>query len=72
MEESLYYLVHESPLRVVLFEGLQGNGPQRLRDMRPSPSYNLVFAKTQPMNSIYKTVSILLQNNIILSFYIIK
>nr|QQP19804.1 ionotropic receptor 8a [Tropidothorax elegans] len=55
LEQSLWYLVRESNLRVAVLEGLDEESSARLLDMRPSPSSYIIFADTSTANRILQT-----------------
>ncbi|XP_066907867.1 ionotropic receptor 25a [Halyomorpha halys] len=53
-EQSLWYLVRESSLRVTVHLGLDDESAESLLDMRPSPSSYVIFADHDKANTILK------------------
>lgn len=45
-----------SSLRSIVFDGLDQKSVQRLKKIRPVPSFNIVVATTENMNKMFKTV----------------
>ncbi|KAF6208104.1 hypothetical protein GE061_016554 [Apolygus lucorum] len=53
LDQSLFYLIRESSMRVILFNGLSDKEADTLINMRPTPNFNLIFADTPTMSSIF-------------------
>ncbi len=52
--ESLYHLVQGSTLRTVTYNGMTYENAERLKKLRPLPSYYGVFATTENMEEIFE------------------
>lgn len=57
LNQSLYYLIGNSILRLVVIDELTERTVAKIRSMRPSPSYYAVYASTVKMEELFKTVS---------------
>lgn len=57
-DEGIYGLILYSSLRSIVFDGLDDNSVNRLKKIRPTPSFNIVIATTENMNKIFETVNL--------------
>ncbi|THK33259.1 ionotropic receptor 25a [Diachasma alloeum] len=55
LNESLYYLIGNSIIRLVVIDDLSEVTVARIRLMRPSPSYYAIYSSTAKMESLFKT-----------------
>lgn len=62
LNQSLYYLIGNSIIRLVVIDELTERTVSKIRSMRPSPSYYVIYASTAKMEELFKTV-----NNIFIS-----
>nr|APZ81411.1 ionotropic receptor 8a [Adelphocoris lineolatus] len=53
LDQSLFYLIRESSMRVILFKGLSDKEAETLTTMRPTPNFNIIFADTPSMNVMF-------------------
>lgn len=63
LNHSLYYLIGNSIIRLVVIDELSDLTVTKIRAMRPSPSYYFIYASTDKMERLFKTV-IITKNNI--------
>lgn len=56
LNQSLYYLIGNSILRLVVIDELTERTVAKIRGMRPSPSYYAIYASTAKMEELFKTV----------------
>nr|CAD7267148.1 unnamed protein product [Timema shepardi] len=59
LDQTLYYLIGKSIIRVIVLNGLDGNATDRLLTMRPSPSYFVIYATSKNMTKLYSKVQYL-------------
>nr|CAD7580926.1 unnamed protein product [Timema californicum] len=59
LDQTLYYLIGKSIIRVIVLNGLDGNATERLLTMRPSPSYFVIYATSKNMTKLYSKVQYL-------------
>lgn len=57
LNQSLYYLIGNSIIRLVVIDELTERTVSKIRSMRPSPSYYVIYASTAKMEELFKTVS---------------
>lgn len=57
LNQSLYYLIGNSIIRLVVIDELTERTVSKIRSMRPSPSYYVIYANTPKMEELFKTVS---------------
>ncbi|KAL6267005.1 hypothetical protein P5V15_000085 [Pogonomyrmex californicus] len=55
LNQSLYYLIGNSIIRLVVIDELTERTVAKIRSMRPSPSYYVIYASTQKMEELFKT-----------------
>ncbi|XP_014484092.1 PREDICTED: glutamate receptor ionotropic, kainate 2 isoform X2 [Dinoponera quadriceps] len=55
MNQSLYYLIGNSIIRLVVIGELTERTVSKIRGMRPSPSYYAIYASTPKMEELFKT-----------------
>ncbi|KYN04416.1 Glutamate receptor, ionotropic kainate 2 [Cyphomyrmex costatus] len=55
LNQSLYYLIGNSILRLVVIDELTERTVAKIRGMRPSPSYYAIYASTAKMEELFKT-----------------
>ncbi|XP_043275126.1 uncharacterized protein [Venturia canescens] len=55
LNQSLYYLIGESIIRLVVIDELSDATIAKIRAVRPSPSYYAIFATTDRMEYLFKT-----------------
>lgn len=53
LDQTLYYLIGTSTIRVIALNGLDSETTTRLQNMRPIPSYYVLFATTDKMKQLY-------------------
>ncbi|XP_068085158.1 ionotropic receptor 25a [Anabrus simplex] len=53
LDQTLYYLIGNSIIRVIALNKLELETTERLKKMRPTPSYYVIFADTENMNKLY-------------------
>ncbi|XP_063217386.1 ionotropic receptor 25a-like [Bacillus rossius redtenbacheri] len=53
LDQTLYYMIGRSIIRVIVLDGLEGNNTDRLLAMRPSPSYFVVYATSANLTKLY-------------------
>ena len=56
LNQTLYYLIGNSIIRLVVIDYLSPQTVERIGSMRPLPSYYAVYAKTKQMEELFKTV----------------
>lgn len=56
LNQTLYYLIGYSIIRVVVLEELTQQSSAKIREMRPSPSYYVIYANTGNMETLFKEV----------------
>lgn len=68
LNQSLYYLIGNSIIRLVVIDELTERTVSKIRSMRPSPSYYAIYSSTPKMAEFFKTVSVYISlfGNIIL------
>lgn len=57
LNQSLYYLIGNSIIRLVVIDELTERTVSKIRNMRPSPSYYVIYASTLKMDELFKTVN---------------
>ncbi|CAB0034840.1 unnamed protein product [Trichogramma brassicae] len=57
LNETLYYLIGNSIIRLVVIDYLSSQTVERIGNMRPLPSYYVIYASTKQMEVLFKTVS---------------
>lgn len=57
LNQSLYYLIGNSIIRLVVIDELTERTVSKIRGMRPSPSYYAIYASTSRMEELFTTVS---------------
>ncbi|XP_020285886.1 ionotropic receptor 25a isoform X1 [Pseudomyrmex gracilis] len=55
LNQSLYYLIGNSIIRLVVIDELTERSVSKIRTMRPSPSYYAIYASTPKMEELFKT-----------------
>ncbi|EFN81309.1 Glutamate receptor, ionotropic kainate 5 [Harpegnathos saltator] len=55
LNQSLYYLIGNSIIRLVVIDELTERTVSKIRSMRPSPSYYAIYASTSRMEELFKT-----------------
>ncbi|KAM0731734.1 Ionotropic receptor 25a [Formica fusca] len=55
LNQSLYYLIGNSIIRLVVIDELTERTVSKIRSMRPSPSYYVIYASTSKMEELFKT-----------------
>nr|UEN71272.1 ionotropic receptor 3 [Gregopimpla kuwanae] len=55
LNQSLYYLIGNSIIRLVVIDELTETTVAKVRAMRPSPSYYAIYANTSKMETLFKT-----------------
>lgn len=60
LDQTLYYLIEHSIIRVVVLEKLSLKNVEGLATMRPTPSFFSIFGSTQQIQEMFKIVSELL------------
>ncbi|EZA57395.1 ObirIr8a [Ooceraea biroi] len=55
LNQSLYYLIGNSIIRLVVIDELTERTVSKIRNMRPSPSYYAMYATTAKMEEFFKT-----------------
>ncbi|XP_032670681.1 ionotropic receptor 25a [Odontomachus brunneus] len=55
LNQSLYYLIGNSIIRLVVIDELTERTVSKIRSMRPSPSYYAIYASTPKMEELFKT-----------------
>ncbi|XP_025995684.2 LOW QUALITY PROTEIN: glutamate receptor 4 [Solenopsis invicta] len=55
LNQSLYYLIGNSIIRLVVIDELTERTVTKVRSMRPSPSYYAIYASTAKMEELFKT-----------------
>lgn len=56
LNQSLYYLIGNSIIRLVVIDDFTEKTVSKIRAMRPSPSYYAIYASTAKMDDLFKTV----------------
>lgn len=56
LNQSLYYLIGNSIIRLVVIDELTERTVSKIQSMRPSPSYYVIYASTSKMEELFKTV----------------
>lgn len=67
LNQSLYYLIGNSIIRLVVIDEFTDRTVSKVRSMRPSPSYYAIYAGTGKMEELFKTVSNSRANNFMLN-----
>lgn len=57
LNQSLYYLIGNSIIRLVVIDDFTERTVSKIRSMRPSPSYYTIYAGTSKMEDLFRTVS---------------
>lgn len=57
-DEALHALMSKSPLRVILLDQLESNVVERLKNLRPTPSFYSIIADTVHMKRLFQKVSL--------------
>ena len=57
LNQSLYYLIGNSIIRLVVIDDFTEKTVSKIRAMRPSPSYYAIYANTAKMDDLFKTVT---------------
>ncbi|KAK9303879.1 hypothetical protein QLX08_004603 [Tetragonisca angustula] len=55
LNQSLYYLIGNSIIRLVVIDDFTEKTVSKIRAMRPSPSYYAIYANTAKMDDLFKT-----------------
>ncbi|XP_023248362.1 uncharacterized protein LOC106639596 [Copidosoma floridanum] len=55
LNQTLYYLIGNSIIRLVVIDYLSPQTVERIGNMRPLPSYYIIYAKTKQMEELFKT-----------------
>ncbi|XP_076224221.1 ionotropic receptor 8a isoform X2 [Nomia melanderi] len=55
LNQSLYYLIGNSIIRLVVIDEFTDRTISKVRNMRPSPSYYAIYASTAKMEELFKT-----------------
>nr|QGW50292.1 ionotropic receptor 8a [Chouioia cunea] len=55
LNQTLYYLIGNSIIRLVVIESLTAREVDRISNMRPLPSYYVIYARTKQMEELFKT-----------------
>ncbi|XP_014227924.1 ionotropic receptor 25a [Trichogramma pretiosum] len=55
LNETLYYLIGNSIIRLVVIDYLSSQTVERIGNMRPLPSYYVIYASTKQMEVLFKT-----------------
>ncbi|XP_078050194.1 ionotropic receptor 8a isoform X2 [Augochlora pura] len=55
LNQSLYYLIGNSIIRLVVIDEFTEKTVSKIRNMRPSPSYYAIYASTSKMDELFKT-----------------
>nr|XP_033332474.1 ionotropic receptor 25a [Megalopta genalis] len=55
LNQSLYYLIGNSIVRLVVIDEFTEKTVSKIRSMRPSPSYYAIYASTSKMDELFKT-----------------
>ncbi|KOX78574.1 Glutamate receptor, ionotropic kainate 1 [Melipona quadrifasciata] len=55
LNQSLYYLIGNSIIRLVVIDDFTEKTVSKIRAMRPSPSYYAIYASTARMDDLFKT-----------------
>ncbi|CAD1477130.1 unnamed protein product [Heterotrigona itama] len=55
LNQSLYYLIGNSIIRLVVIDDFTEKTVSKIRAMRPSPSYYAIYASTAKMDDLFKT-----------------
>ncbi|XP_065091293.1 ionotropic receptor 25a [Ochlerotatus camptorhynchus] len=53
-DTAIYFLITESQLRTIIFERLSDTSIERIKAVRPYPSFFSIIAKTADMNDLFK------------------
>ncbi|XP_076163941.1 uncharacterized protein LOC143144944 [Ptiloglossa arizonensis] len=56
LNQSLYYLIGNSIVRLVVIDEFTEKTVSKIRSMRPSPSYYAIYASTSRMEDLFRTV----------------
>lgn len=56
LNQSLYYLIGNSILRLIVIDEFTEKTVSKIKSMRPSPSYYAIYASTAKMEDFFKTV----------------
>lgn len=56
LNQSLYYLIGNSIIRLVVIDEFTEKTVSKIRSMRPSPSYYAIYASTAKMEDFFRTV----------------
>lgn len=56
-DESLYYFILKSTLRMIVLDQLSPNVVARIKTLRPTPSYYTIIADNANMERLFKIVS---------------
>lgn len=56
LNQSLYYLIGNSIIRLVVIDEFTEKTVAKIRGMRPSPSYYAIYASTAKMEDLFRTV----------------
>ncbi|XP_058794707.1 ionotropic receptor 25a isoform X2 [Phymastichus coffea] len=54
LNQTLYYLIGNSIIRLVVIESLTAQTVERIGNMRPLPSYYVIYASTKQMEELFK------------------
>ncbi|CAK9815491.1 Ionotropic receptor 25a [Anthophora quadrimaculata] len=55
LNQSLYYLIGNSIIRLVVIDDFTEKTVSKIRNMRPSPSYYAIYADTSKMEDLFRT-----------------
>lgn len=56
LNQSLYYLIGNSILRLIVIDEFTEKTVSKIKSMRPSPSYYAIYASTAKMEDYFRTV----------------
>ena len=63
LNQTLYYLIGNSIIRLVVIDYLSPQTVERIGNMRPLPSYYAIYANTKQMEELFKTVRLPLSSS---------
>ncbi|XP_012347986.1 ionotropic receptor 25a isoform X2 [Apis florea] len=58
LNQSLYYLIGNSILRLIVIDEFTEKTVSKIKSMRPSPSYYAIYASTAKMEDFFKTLNV--------------